>query len=171
MTIPAPPRPVPTAGVLRLRPRYGECDPMGVVHHASYLPWLEMGRTELLRDAGVSYAQLEEQGVFLVIVKVDARYRRPARYDDLLELRTRVVGGSRVKIEHEYEIDLIERATGSGADPTPPAGQNILGARTVLACVDRAGRPRALPEWVLAGPGNGRARDRHERGAGASPGG
>ena len=87
---------------------------MNVVHHASYIPWLEIGRTELLRTSGISYAQLEKEGVFLVIVKLEAKYRRPALYDDVVEIRTRVKTGeagapkSRVKIEHEYEIVVTE---------------------------------------------------------------
>ena len=88
---------------------------MGVAHHASYIPWLEMGRTELLRDSGITYAQLEAAGTLLVIVRLDVRYRRPCRYDDLLEIRTRWVGGSRVKIEHEYEVVVL----GPGAHTAP----------------------------------------------------
>src|SRR5436190_12187766 len=87
---------VPTSNVSRLRVRYCECDPMGVAHHAAYVPWLEIGRTEILRDTGVTYADLEKHGVFLVVVKLEVRYRRPVRYDDLVEVRTRVTGGSRV---------------------------------------------------------------------------
>ena len=77
----------PTSGTLQLRVRYVECDPMGVVHHSSYLPWMEMGRTELLRDVGMSYAALETAGVFLVVTKVEVKYRRPLRYDRSEERR------------------------------------------------------------------------------------
>jgi acyl-CoA thioester hydrolase len=85
----------------RLRVRYNECDPMGVAHHAAYAPWLEIGRTELLRDSGVSYAQLEQDGVFLVIVRLTINYKRPVRYDDQIEVRTTWRGGGKVKIEHD----------------------------------------------------------------------
>lgn len=128
---------------MRVRVRYCECDPMGVAHHAAYIPWLEIGRTELLREAGVTYAELEKAGVFLVIVKLDARYRRPIEYDDLVEVRTTVVGGSRVKIEHEYEVVVVER----GGKET---GETAAVAGTTLACVDRDGRPMALPEWLAS---------------------
>lgn len=128
---------------MRLRVRYCECDPMGVAHHAAYLPWLEMARTELLRVSGVSYAQLEQAGVFLVIAKLDARYRRPIRYDDVVEVRTRVVGQSRVKIGHEYELLVVER------DGSPiEAPEVAAAASTTLACVGRDGRPMGLPEWL-----------------------
>lgn len=127
---------------------------MNVVHHASYIPWLEIGRTELLRTSGISYAQLEKEGVFLVIVKLEAKYRRPALYDDVVEVRTRVKTGeanaatpqlrSRVKIEHEYDVVVVERG-----------GQKVeivaVIASTTLACVDKEGRPRALPEWLMVG--------------------
>lgn len=114
---------------------------MNVVHHASYIPWLEIGRTEILRDAGMSYAAMEAAGVFLVIVKLDARYRRPVLYDDLVEVRTTVVGGSRIKIEHEYEVVVVERAG-------KPEDIHAMVGSTTLACVDTAGKPRELPDWL-----------------------
>ena len=117
---------------------------MGVAHHASYIPWLEIGRTELLRGSGTSYASLEASGVLLVIVKLDVRYRRSARYDDLIEVRTRWAGGSRVKILHEYEVVVVEPGT-----PSPDfAPFTAVAASTTLACVDRDGRVRELPEWL-----------------------
>lgn len=133
-----------------MRVRYCECDPMGVAHHASYVPWLEMGRTELLRETGVTYAQLESAGVFLVIVKLEVKYRRPVLYDDLLEIRTNVVGGSRVKIEHEYEVVLVERGRGRMGAAGAAAGDVLAVAATTLACVSGSGRPGALPDWLVA---------------------
>ena len=121
---------------------------MGVVHHASYIPWLEIGRTELLRASGVSYAELERSGVFLVITSLDARYRRPALYDDLVEVRTRVSAVGRVKIEHAYEVVLAERTGQGGKAVTAGAGELLCSAATTLACVDGAGRVRELPEWL-----------------------
>ena len=135
------PSQIKTSGVVQVRVRYCECDPMAVAHHASYAPWLEIGRTELLRDCGVSYAALERAGVFLVIVKLEVRYRRPVRYDDLVEVRTKWIGGSRIKIEHEYEVVVVERH-GERADQVAAA------ASTTLACVDAAGKVRELPEWL-----------------------
>lgn len=128
-----------------VRVRYCECDPMGVAHHASYIPWLEMGRTELLRASGVSYADLERDGVFLVIVKLDVRYRRPVLYDDVVRIRTGVSGGGRIKIEHEYELTLVER---SQKHRPGAAGDVLAAAATTLARVDGAGRPGPLPEWL-----------------------
>jgi acyl-CoA thioester hydrolase len=134
---------------------------MGVVHHAAYIPWLEMGRTELLRSAGVSYAEIEAAGVFLVIVKLEASYKRPGYYDDLLEVRTRVVGGSRIKIRHEYEIVRVNDpaapklaanandAVGNNLTQRRTVGEVLMTASTLLASVDRSGRPGPLPDWLV----------------------
>ena len=78
------------AGDTQIRVRYAETDRMGLLHHANYLVYFELGRTELLRPLGKSYLEMEEAGYFLVLHKIDVKYRRPARYDDLLTLRTSV---------------------------------------------------------------------------------
>jgi acyl-CoA thioester hydrolase len=121
---------------------------MGVAHHAAYVPWLEIGRTELLRDVGVAYSQLEHAGIFLVVVKLEVRYRRPILYDDLVEIRTRVEpGSSRVKLGHTYDLVVVERGGLASDVPAAVAG-------TTLACVDRDGSLQVLPEWLtLAKPG------------------
>lgn len=129
---------------------------MGVAHHAAYAPWLEIARTELLRDAGASYAALEAAGVFLVIVRLEVRYRRPILYDDMIEVSTRVTSRGRVKIDHEYELCLVERTASlrGSTEPGSAPGDVLAAARTTLACVDRAGRPGPLPDW-LSGAGAG----------------
>lgn len=139
---PAPTREVKSSGSVLVRVRYCECDPMGVAHHGSYVPWLEMARTELLRTSGVSYAQLEAAGVFLVVAKLGVVYRRPVLYDDVVEIACTVQGGGRVKIDHTYEIAVVERA---GMACTEPAAS----ASTTLACVDRDGRVTPLPDWLV----------------------
>lgn len=73
---------------LEIRVRYQETDAMGVLHHANYFTYFEMGRTELLRANGKSYRDLEDGGLLMVIVKIGCNYRRPARYDDVLRLHT-----------------------------------------------------------------------------------
>lgn len=134
--------PVATEGQLRVRVRYCECDPMGVVHHSSYVPWLEMGRTELLRTSGVSYAELERAGIYLVITRLECVYRAPSRYDDELVVRTRVLGATRVKIRHGYEVYRVAAEGGAGWE------QLVLTAETTLACVGADGKVRALPGWL-----------------------
>jgi len=119
---------------LEIRVRYQETDAMGVLHHANYLTYFEMGRTELLRSAGYDYRSIEEGGVFMVIVEIGCRYRRPARYDDVLRLRTTLAGISPAKIEHEYHLFR---------------GDELLAeAESTLACVDRQGQLQRVPEWL-----------------------
>ena len=85
-----------------------------------------------------------------MITKLDLRYRRPIRYDDMIEVRSRVVGGSKIKIRHEYDLALVERLGGAPdpADPATPADGVCAIGSTELACVDATGRPRALPDWL-----------------------
>ncbi|MSQ90631.1 MAG: acyl-CoA thioesterase [Phycisphaerales bacterium] len=116
---------------LEIRVRYSECDPMGVAHHAVYPVWLEMGRTELLRETGTSYASLEEAGILLVVTRLNIRYRKPARYDEVLTLETTLTDLGHVKIEHAYQLLC--------------GGDEIAVAETTLACVDRGGSVRELP--------------------------
>jgi acyl-CoA thioester hydrolase len=145
----APLAAAPTRGTVRLRVRYCECDPMGVAHHAAYAPWLEIARTELLRATGITYADLERAGVFLVITELTCRYRRPVFYDDVVEVRMEVVGGSRVKIEHRYEIVVVEDGAHGGNGAVRIPGEVVTAATTTLVCVGKDGRVRPLPEWLV----------------------
>ena len=122
------------SGEITIRVRYAETDRMGLLHHANYLVYFEQGRTELLRQMGYSYRDVEDQGFFLVLTKVAVRYKSPARYDDLLTLRTTVVRITSVKIEHRYELlrDGLPLAEGE----------------STLGCVDRQGRVQALPAFL-----------------------
>jgi acyl-CoA thioester hydrolase len=131
---------------------------MGVAHHAAYAPWLEIARTELLRGSGVTYADMERTGVYLVVAKMSLSYKRPIFYDDLIEVRTKVVGGSRVKIEHQYEVVIAEDGGHGTRGPRLP-GEIVTTASTVLVCVDRAGNVKALPEWLVPGYTTGAVRD------------
>jgi acyl-CoA thioester hydrolase len=120
-----------------LRVRYPECDPMGVAHHATYPIWFEIGRTEMLRASGGNYRDLEATGVFLAVVRLEVRYRRPARYDDELRLTTELLVAGPVKIEHSYRLFRGDELLAEGG--------------TTLACLDRDGRARALPESLVLG--------------------
>lgn len=116
---------------IKVRVRYAETDRMGLLHHANYFVYFEMGRTELLRERGLSYRDMEDAGHLLVIVDIGCKFKRPAYYDDLLTLRTSVGRVTHVKIVHEYHLfrDGILLAEG----------------HSTLACVDREGKPQALP--------------------------
>ena len=119
---------------IEIRVRYNETDSMGYLHHSHYLTYCEIGRTELLRAAGGSYRRLEEQGVFIVVVKAELRYRRPARYDDLLRVRTTITRAKAAKIHHRYEITRD--------------AELLAVAEVTLAVVDREGNVRRVPEWM-----------------------
>ncbi|HWG41319.1 MAG TPA: thioesterase family protein [Gemmataceae bacterium] len=123
-----------TSGDITIRVRYAETDRMGLLHHANYLIYFEQGRTELLRSNGLSYKDLEDQGYLLVLTKIEVRYRWPARYDDLLTLKTTTVRTTMVRIDHRYELFCEGRLLAEGS--------------STLACVDREGRPQALPDFL-----------------------
>ena len=117
---------------ITIRVRYSETDAMGYLHHANYLSYFEMGRTELFRAQGGDYRAMEEQGLFFVVVRMDCRYHLPARYDDVLTLRTTLSRMGTAKLEHNYDVyrDGVLLAVG----------------HSVLACVDRAGTVQRIQE-------------------------
>lgn len=120
---------------IELRVRYQETDAQGVVHHANYLTWFESGRVELLRACGHSYRALEDDGLMLVVAEANIRYYLPARFDDLVRLSTRTVSTRGARICHEYRVER---------------GDELLAtATTTVACIDRNGRVRRLPAWLL----------------------
>ena len=120
-------------GETQIRVRYAETDRMGLLHHANYLVYFEQARTELLRAQGLTYKDMEDQGFYLVITNVEVKFKSPARYDDMLTIQTTVSRTTPVRIEHTYAVTCDGRAVADG--------------KTTLACVDRAGKLQALPDW------------------------
>jgi acyl-CoA thioester hydrolase len=123
-----------TSGEIQIRVRYAETDRMGLLHHANYLVYFEQARTELLRTIGATYKDMEDGGYLLVLTKVEVRYLRPARYDDVLTIRTHVQRVTFVRIDHRYEV-LRD-------------GELLAEGSSTLACVNREGRPQPLPEFL-----------------------
>ncbi len=123
------------SGEITIRVRYSETDRMGFLHHANYPIYFEQGRTELLRSFGMTYRDLEDQGYLLVIVKLEIRFKSPARYDDLLTLRTIQERATGVRIDHRYELYR--------------EGVLLTEATSTLACVDREGRLQRLPDSLV----------------------
>lgn len=107
---------------------------MGYLHHANYFVLFEMGRTELLRASGGNYRRMEEEGLFVVVVKAECRYHRPARYDDVLRVETVVGRVTNATIEHQYRVFRAEELLATGL--------------VVLAIVDRKGKVQIVPEWL-----------------------
>ena len=117
------------------RVRYVETDQMGVVQHGNYFTWFEIGRVELCRELGFEYKQMEtEDDSFIVVAEAHCRYKRPARFDDVLEIRTRVTQSQRRTLRFGYEI--FNQAT----------GELIATGETLHVICDSLGRPKSLPE-------------------------
>lgn len=119
---------------IQIRVRYDDADPMGLLHHSKYFVYFENGRTELLRASGGNYRGMEEAGLFVVVVKAECTYHKPARYDDLLTIRTQIERITPAKIEHKY---LVLRD-----------GDLLATGRTTLAVVDREGNVQRVPSWL-----------------------
>jgi acyl-CoA thioester hydrolase len=119
-----------------LRVRYAETDRMGVVYYANYLVWFEVARADLLRATGWTYREMEETGVMLPVIEAHCEYKRPAKYDDEIEIQTACRLASPVRMEFSY--DVIIKATGQVA---------AVGS-TVHAATDPGGRPCRLPDRI-----------------------
>lgn len=124
---------------IEVRVRYDECDPMNVAHHSIYAVWLELARTEMLRRRDCAYADLEARGIYFVVARLSLRYRKPAKYDDILCIHAETLPTAGIKVEHRYTIRR--------GDTTLAEGE------TTLVCVDGDGRPRPIPEGLLGGAG------------------
>ena len=117
-----------------LRVRYPEVDGMGYLHHSRYLQYFEIGRVELLRLQGHSYADLEKAGIFFVVAKAEIKYKAPAKYDEELTLVTRLIKATHVRYDHAYELKRGPTVLAEGT--------------TTIACVDRGGELQQIPDWV-----------------------
>ncbi len=121
---------------IEIRVRYSETDQMGVVYHGNYLPYFEVGRVEWLRQHGISYSEMEKSGVALPIVSLTLNYKKPARYDDLLVVKTSFRSQESVKIDFDCEI-------------TSESGELLTSAYFLLVFVDiHTGRPVAPPDYI-----------------------
>ena len=123
---------------VNLRVRYAETDAMGIVHHASYVVWLEQGRTELLRAHGSDYREIEASGIFIMITDLQLRYLAPARFDDWVIVRTALDELRSRKLSFIYELRLAE----TGAPLLTARSQHIFVARAT-------GRPTRIPQALL----------------------
>lgn len=121
----------------KVRVRYSETDQMGVVYHGNYAQYFEMGRVEWLRNIGISYKWMEGNGIMLPVVSLNMNYKKPARYDDLLIVKTIFKSQSSVKIEFDYEIYNEEM-------------ELLTIASSILVFVDmKTGRPTLPPEYIV----------------------
>jgi acyl-CoA thioester hydrolase len=122
----------------RLRVRYAETDQMGVVYHANYLVWMEMGRTEYCRAGGIRYRDMEDgDGIRLAVVDVHCRYASPARYDDEIVVSTRIASANRRMVEFAYELCSHD-------------GRSLATGETKHIYLDAGLKPTKLPEKYYA---------------------
>ena len=120
-----------------LRTRYAETDQMGVVYYGNYPQYLELGRVEWLRAIGLTYKEMEAEGIMMPVVSLQIQYKKPALYDELITIRTKLQDLPSTKIEFDYEI-LNEK------------GELLSMANTILVFVDaKTFRPVRCPEKVL----------------------
>ena len=114
--------------------RYAETDMMGIVHHASYLPWLEIARGNLLKERGISYAKLEESGILLPVVEIKMNYRRPATYDDIVTINSIIKERPFAKIRVDYELQKEDRIIANGY--------------SIHAFMNQSGQPIKAPRFI-----------------------
>lgn len=125
---------------------------MGIVHHGTYISYFEVGRVEYMRRRGLDYHSWTELGIHLPVVEAYVRYRRTARFDELLCIETRLTELARVKVRFDYRLLREPEGDGGGADSDE---QVVAEGHTLLACVDQHHVPRRIPpeaEAVLLGP-------------------
>ena len=133
-----PQAPDPRPHEIELRVRYGETDRMGIVYHAEYLAWCEMGRTEYIRSRGMSYADMERRGVPLAVAEASIRYHAPAKYDDLIRVSTVLTRLGSRGLTFDYVITHAE------------SGQRVASASTTLVALDRDGKATTIPSEIRA---------------------
>jgi acyl-CoA thioester hydrolase len=123
----------PAASVIEFLVRYSETDQMQVVYHANYLVWCEMGRTDLIKQLGSSYAELEEQGVMLAVIDLSVRYHAAAKYDNTIRVTTIMTDVRSRTVTFEYTIENAK------------TGSRLASAKTTLASLNPQGKLIALP--------------------------
>lgn len=123
--------------VTEVRVRYAETDQMGRAHHMAYVAWFELGRTEMMRRNGLSYAEMERRDVLLPVVRLEVDYLGAASYEELLHVHTRLAEVKSRRVRFEYRV--------LGADE-----RRIAEGATVLVCMGPDGRPRRLPDDLRA---------------------
>lgn len=119
-----------------MRVRYSETDRMGIVYHAHYIVWFEIGRTDYCREAGMPYRAMEDSGLWILVTAVECKYRGSARYDDPLRIRTRLAELASRGLSFQYDIASEE-------------GRLLAEGSTRHVFADSQGRPRRAPADIL----------------------
>ena len=126
-----------SSNLIHFRVRYGETDQMSYVYHGNYAQYFEMGRLEWLRNFDISYAKMEKSGIMLPVISLNINFLKPAKYDDLLTLKTTLTKKPSARIEFEYEL-------------YNEAKQLLTTAKTTLVFVNmKTNRPTRAPEYLM----------------------
>ncbi len=126
-----------TKSITELRVRYSETDQMGTFYNSRALEWFECGRTDLMRQLGLPYTEMETRGVFLPLVGANVKYLGRAKYDDLLKITTTAQMAGKARIRFEIEISQYQ------------SGSSVANGYTVHAIADKAGKPIRPPAWFV----------------------
>lgn len=118
----------------RVRVRYQETDNMGVVYYANYFVWFEVGRTDYLRSAGVSYKDLEKKGMFLMVARASCEYKSPARFDDIIRIQTWIAKLKNSSLQFEHKLFIEDRLVATG--------------ESVHVFTNTSGKPIRIPEEI-----------------------
>lgn len=122
---------------IKFRVRYGETDQMGIVYHGNYAQYFEMGRIEWLRNLGISYKKMEEEGIMLPVISLNLNYKKSALYDDVIQVTTKLKKIPSAKIEFDYVIENED-------------GEILTLGETTLAFIDiKTNRPMRCPKYIL----------------------
>lgn len=127
----------PRESISRIRVRFAETDKFGSAYHGAYFAWFEVGRTDWLRERGMTYVDLMKQDVHLPVIATEARFLKPVGYDDRLEVKTTLARVTGVRVAFDYELRREDET------------ETLTRARTEHASVDRSGRPRRFSEELL----------------------
>jgi len=123
--------------IIQIRIRYGETDQMGIVYHGNYAQYLEIGRIEWLRKLGISYRKMEEEGIMLPVISLSLNFKKSARYDDVINVKTQLKKMPTARIEFDYQI-------------TNENDEILTTANTVLAFIDiKTNKPIRAPKYIL----------------------
>lgn len=133
----------PMITVSEVRVRYAETDQMGVAYHANYLVWCEVGRTDFIRELGVTYAEMERQGVQLAVAEANLRYHASARYDDVVRIETRLESVQSRSVTFRYDLRRVSA-------PGVVDGERLVTAATMLVSIEPGGKLVALPAHFRA---------------------
>jgi acyl-CoA thioester hydrolase len=123
-----------------IRVRYYETDAQGFVHHANYFQYFELARVEQLLALGYDYAELERDGILLVVNKIACKFHRPSKFGDTLRIKIRTLRSRGARIDHEYQVFRGNELVAEG--------------ESTLACIDREGRVQRLPEFLMESHGS-----------------